>query len=69
MWLGKLLHKTYSISSRLWSSYFDVNISDLVTLRDPDDDDDTPEPRTIVAVEVLDTKNGATHYWSIEKLR
>ena len=44
-------------------------ISDLVTLRDPDDDDDTPEPRTIVAVEVLDTKNGATHYWSIEKLR
>ena len=42
---------------------------DLVTLRDPDDDDDTPEPKTIVAVEVLDTKNGATHYWSIEKLR
>merc|ERR1719410_1032988 len=42
---------------------------DLVTLRDPDDDDDSPEPKTIVAVEVLDTKNGATHYWSIEKLR
>ena len=42
---------------------------DLVTLRDPDDDDDTPEPRTIVSVEVLDTKNGATHYWSIDKLR
>ena len=58
-----------SILSRLSSLYFDINISDLVTLRDPDDDDDTPEPRTIVAVEVLDTKNGATHYWSIEKLR
>ena len=43
--------------------------TDLVTLRDPDDDDETPEPKTIVAVEVLDTKNGATHYWSIEKLR
>ena len=46
-----------------------IFFSDLVTLRDPDDDDDTPEPKTIVAVEVLDTKNGATHYWSIEKLR
>ena len=44
-------------------------LPDLVTLRDPDDDDETPEPKTIVAVEVLDTKNGATHYWSIEKLR
>merc|ERR1719278_2334380 len=42
---------------------------DLVTLRDPDDDDDTPEPKTIVAVEVLDTKNGSTHYWSLDKLR
>ena len=46
-----------------------IFFTDLVTLRDPDDDDDTPEPKTIVAVEVLDTKNGATHYWSIEKLR
>lgn len=26
-------------------------------------------PRTIVAVEVSDTKNGATHYWTLEKLR
>lgn len=26
-------------------------------------------PRTIVAVEVTDTKNGATHYWTLEKLR
>lgn len=26
-------------------------------------------PRTMVAVEVTDTKNGATHYWSLEKLR
>ncbi|XP_066904083.1 kinesin-like protein unc-104 isoform X2 [Halyomorpha halys] len=36
---------------------------------DGDDDLDRPYPRTIVAVEVLDTKNGATHYWSLEKLR
>ncbi|XP_058493678.1 kinesin-like protein KIF1A isoform X5 [Solea solea] len=26
-------------------------------------------PRTIVAVEVQDQKNGATHYWTLEKLR
>ncbi|XP_034294743.1 kinesin-like protein KIF1B isoform X13 [Pantherophis guttatus] len=28
-----------------------------------------PFPRTVVAVEVQDLKNGATHYWSLEKLR
>ncbi|KAK3104520.1 hypothetical protein FSP39_003955, partial [Pinctada imbricata] len=32
-------------------------------------DEDRPFPRTVVAVEVQDTKNGATHYWSLEKLR
>lgn len=26
-------------------------------------------PQTIVAVEVQDQKNGATHYWTLEKLR
>ncbi|CAG0884871.1 unnamed protein product [Cyprideis torosa] len=26
-------------------------------------------PRTVVAVEVTDAKNGATHYWNLEKLR
>lgn len=26
-------------------------------------------PHTIVAVEVQDQKNGATHYWTLEKLR
>ena len=30
---------------------------------------DNPFPRTIVAVEVKDQKNGATHYWSLCKLR
>lgn len=25
--------------------------------------------KTLVAVEVTDTKNGATHYWTLEKLR
>lgn len=29
----------------------------------------TPKSKTIVAVEVTDTKNGATHYWSLGKLR
>ncbi|XP_069097282.1 kinesin-like protein KIF1B isoform X1 [Pleurodeles waltl] len=31
--------------------------------------DDSSFPRTVVAVEVQDLKNGATHYWSLEKLR
>ncbi|XP_045715723.1 kinesin-like protein KIF1B isoform X7 [Phyllostomus hastatus] len=30
---------------------------------------DRPFPRTVVAVEVQDLKNGATHYWSLEKLK
>lgn len=28
-----------------------------------------PVPKTIVAVEVTDTKNGATHYWTLDKLK
>ncbi|XP_069597799.1 kinesin-like protein KIF1B isoform X6 [Ranitomeya imitator] len=31
--------------------------------------EDQPFPRTVVAVDVQDLKNGATHYWSLEKLR
>ncbi|XP_060114913.1 kinesin-like protein KIF1B isoform X2 [Heteronotia binoei] len=31
--------------------------------------DDRLFPRTVVAVEVQDLKNGATHYWSLEKLK
>ncbi|XP_073731480.1 kinesin-like protein KIF1B isoform X10 [Misgurnus anguillicaudatus] len=31
--------------------------------------DERPFPRTVVAVEVQDLKNGATHYWSLEKLK
>ncbi|KAG0722229.1 Kinesin-like protein unc-104 [Chionoecetes opilio] len=34
-----------------------------------EDEDERPIPRTIVAVEVQDTKNGATHHWTLEKLR
>lgn len=36
---------------------------------DLDDENERILPRTVVAVEVQDTKNGATHYWSLEKLR
>ncbi|XP_054265654.1 kinesin-like protein unc-104 [Macrosteles quadrilineatus] len=36
---------------------------------DEAEEEERPFPRTIVAVEVLDTKNGATHYWTLEKLR
>ncbi|XP_035015260.1 kinesin-like protein KIF1B isoform X16 [Hippoglossus stenolepis] len=31
--------------------------------------DSRPFPRTVVAVEVQDLKNGATHYWSLDKLK
>ncbi|KAL4121473.1 hypothetical protein QTP88_013982 [Uroleucon formosanum] len=34
-----------------------------------DDDVDRPFPRTYVAIEVLDIKNGATHYWTLDKLK
>ncbi|XP_018567497.1 kinesin-like protein unc-104 [Anoplophora glabripennis] len=42
---------------------------DLRPVIDYDQDEDTTIPRTIVAVEVQDIKNGATHYWSLDKLR
>lgn len=38
-------------------------------LSQEDRDTNRPFPKTIVAVEVQDLKNGATHYWSLEKLR
>jgi kinesin family protein 1 len=28
-----------------------------------------PYPKTVVAVQVLDLRNGASHYWSLEKLK
>ncbi|XP_068914980.1 kinesin-like protein unc-104 isoform X8 [Tenebrio molitor] len=42
---------------------------DLRPVIDYDQDEDATQPKTIVAVEVQDTKNGATHYWSLDKLR
>ncbi|KAK7869443.1 hypothetical protein R5R35_008169 [Gryllus longicercus] len=42
---------------------------ELLPAADEDEEEDRPFPRTIVAVEVQDTKNGATHYWTLEKLR
>ncbi|KAL1498183.1 hypothetical protein ABEB36_009020 [Hypothenemus hampei] len=36
---------------------------------DYDHDEEVSIPRTTVAVEVQDLKNGATHYWSLDKLR
>ncbi|XP_057665128.1 kinesin-like protein unc-104 isoform X7 [Diorhabda carinulata] len=43
--------------------------ADLRPVIDYDQDEDVGIPRTIVAVEVQDIKNGATHYWSLDKLR
>ncbi|KAK2579259.1 hypothetical protein KPH14_008221 [Odynerus spinipes] len=42
---------------------------DLLPTMEDEDEEERPFPRTIVAVEVQDTKNGATHYWTLEKLR
>ncbi|CAK9828305.1 Kinesin-like protein unc-104 [Anthophora retusa] len=42
---------------------------DLLPAVDDEEEEERPFPRTIVAVEVQDTKNGATHYWTLDKLR
>nr|XP_042903494.1 kinesin-like protein unc-104 isoform X2 [Parasteatoda tepidariorum] len=44
-------------------------LPDMLNHDDIEDGMDRPYPRTIVAVEVQDTKNGATHYWTLSKLR
>ena len=46
-----------------------VSGSAAITTGHEDEFGQPPIPRTIVAVEVTDTKNGATHYWTLEKLR
>ncbi|XP_031224332.1 kinesin-like protein KIF1A isoform X1 [Mastomys coucha] len=43
--------------------------TDLLPPEAAKDRETRPFPRTIVAVEVQDQKNGATHYWTLEKLR
>jgi kinesin family protein 1 len=50
----------------------DLQSTTLVTANEEDYNDAggvPPPSRTIVAIEVTDMKNGATHYWSLEKLR
>ncbi|KAL3215406.1 hypothetical protein MRX96_034118 [Rhipicephalus microplus] len=44
---------------------------DLIPRDESDEfsDQERPFPRTLVAVEVQDTKNGATHHWTLTKLR
>uniref|UniRef100_A0A672MNN8 plus-end-directed kinesin ATPase n=1 Tax=Sinocyclocheilus grahami TaxID=75366 RepID=A0A672MNN8_SINGR len=42
---------------------------DLLPPETAKDREKSPFPCTIVAVEVQDQKNGATHYWTLEKLR
>ncbi|KAM8713571.1 hypothetical protein ACLKA7_013833 [Drosophila subpalustris] len=43
--------------------------SSVLPLQPEDEYGAPPVSKTLVAVEVTDTKNGATHYWSLEKLR
>lgn len=42
---------------------------DLLPASDDTERERRPFPQTVVAVEVQDQKNGATHYWTLEKLR
>ncbi|XP_046892998.1 kinesin-like protein KIF1A [Hypomesus transpacificus] len=42
---------------------------DLLPSEASKDREHSPFPRTVVAVEVQDQKNGATHYWTLGKLR
>lgn len=44
-------------------------LPDMLNHDDLEEGMERPYPRTIVAVEVQDTKNGATHYWTLSKLR
>ncbi|KAG8189809.1 hypothetical protein JTE90_026115 [Oedothorax gibbosus] len=44
-------------------------LPDMLNRDDIEEGRERPYPRTIVAVEVQDTKNGATHYWTLSKLR
>ncbi|GIY37348.1 kinesin-like protein unc-104 [Caerostris extrusa] len=44
-------------------------LPDMLNHDDIEESMERPYPRTIVAVEVQDTKNGATHYWTLSKLR
>lgn len=43
--------------------------AELLPSNDDRDIMERPFPRTVVAVEIQDKKNGATHYWTLEKLR
>ncbi|XP_041480700.1 kinesin-like protein KIF1A isoform X5 [Lytechinus variegatus] len=43
--------------------------TELVPSSDSAEVTERPFPRTVVAVEVQDKKNGATHYWTLEKLQ
>ncbi|XP_070069517.1 kinesin-like protein unc-104 isoform X1 [Drosophila takahashii] len=43
--------------------------SSVAPLHQDDEFGAPPVSKTLVAVEVTDTKNGATHHWSLEKLR
>ena len=43
--------------------------TELLPKLEEDEEEERPFPRTIVAVEVQDTKSGATHYWTLDNLR
>lgn len=71
---GQLNHPLYLLQVQfqftlLTDTLYSPLPADLRPVYDYDQEDDVPLPKTIVAVEVQDLKNGATHYWSLDKLR
>ena len=70
----KSLHIVYSFKVQfqftlLTDTLYSPLPPDLLPSADDEEEEERPFPRTIVAVEVQDLKNGATHYWTLDKLR
>jgi kinesin family protein 1 len=57
------------LTDTMYSPLSQEMINNFDDLQDSEDGNERPYPRTVVAVEVTDLKNGATHYWSLNKLR
>jgi kinesin family protein 1 len=57
------------LSDTIYSPLSRELTSNSIIQESGDDDQSKHKLKTIVAVEVQDLKNGATHYWSLEKFR
>ncbi|WAR14348.1 KIF1A-like protein [Mya arenaria] len=63
-------HRFTSLRDDLWGNAIFLKEANAISVElNKKRDLPRPFPRNVVAVEVQDTKNGATHFWSLEKLR